>query len=337
MDGMQMVEVPGLAGRPYLLVPPADVPLLLRLHLAAFQAQIRHALKRDAVTEAALRAVTAQATAALEECPLSTSDLRKIVTHRDAGVLLSTALNDLMLRGVVRRFPSNGRIDSNSYQFELRHPDDRPDLAAAGDQASLVSRGVERFLQHHGPATVDEILWWTDLTKGAIRNALEAIGAVSVAVPGWTTSKNSAWLLAEDLRAWKAFKASPSDRIAFLPYRDPFVQLRRTPSLLTRARQAPVIGVRYGKLSSTTIDNVTELVHHAILCGDELIGVWEYDPKSKSVVTRLWHPAPRLQRRVNDAAEELALFIRDELGDAKLSAVDPPDKRAVRLAFCRQR
>jgi len=336
MDGVQMVEVPGLAGRPYLLVPPSDVPLVLRLHLAAFQAQVRHALKRDAVTEAALHAVTAQATAALEECPLSTNDLRKVVTHRDAGVLLSLALNELMLRGAVRRFPANGRVDSNAYQFELRHPDDRPDLDAVGDAATVTALGVERFLRHHGPATIDEILWWTDLTKGAIRTALEQIRAVVVAVPGWTSAKNEAWLLKDDLPAWKSFKASTSDRIAFLPYRDPFVHLRRTPSLLTRATAAPVVGVHYGKQRVAPIAEVSDLVHHTILCGDELIGLWEYDPKSKLVVTRLWQPTARLRRRVDDAAEDLATFIRNELGDAKLSAVDPPEKRAIRLAFCRQ-
>jgi hypothetical protein len=337
MDGVQMTEVPGLAGRPHLLVPAADVPLVLRLHLAGFQALAASTFKRDGVSAAALRSVSAQVSAALEECPLSTGDLRKTVTHRDAGVLLTVALNELMLRGVVRRFPSNGQIDSNTYQFELRHPDDRPDLDAVGDAETVVALGVERFLRHHGPATVDEILWWTDLTKGAIRKALERIDATVVAVPGWTTAKNEVWLLRSDVAAWKSFTTPPNDRIAFLPYRDPFVHLRRTPSLLTRTKTAPIVGVHYGKQRAATLAEVTDLVHHTISCGDELVGVWEYDPKAKAVVTRLWQPTTKLKRRVSDAAEGLTTFIREDLGDAKLSAVDPPEKRAVRLAFCRQR
>jgi len=35
------------------------------------------------------------------------------------------------------------------------------------------------------------------------------------------------------------------------------------------------------------------------------------------------------------AADKTARFIREQLGDAKISAVDPPAKRAKRLAFCR--
>ncbi len=337
MDGVQMIEVPGLAGRPHLLVPPADVPLVLRLHLAGLEAHVRPSFVKDGVTESAFRSVRAQVTAALEECPLSTSDLRKIVTHRDAGVLLGTATNDLMLRGAVRRFPSDGRIDSNTYQFELRHPDDRPDLDAVGDAGTVTARGVERFLRHHGPATVNEILWWADLTKGAIRKALDELGATKVAVPGWTTAKNDAWLPQGDVAAWKSFKRSTDERIAFLPYRDPFVHIRRTPSLLTRAKNAPVVGVHYGKQRAATLSEVSDLVHHTIFCGDALIGVWEYDLKATAVVTRLWEPTAKLKRRVDDAAAELAAFIREDLGDAKLSAVDPPEKRAVRLAFCRQR
>lgn len=333
MDGAHFIEIPGIAGRPFLLVPLADLPFALRFHALGYHAQLASGLKKDGVTEAALTSLCKAVVAALDECPLSTSEIRKVVNHRDAGALLTIALKDLMLRGLVRRFPSNGRVDSTDYQFELRHPDDRPNLAGEGDDAAVIAKGVEHFLRHYGPATVDEICAWSDLTKGAARLALAKI-AEPVEITGWA---DEAFLLSTDARAWRSFEPSSGDRISFLPYRDPFVHVRRTPALLTRAKEAPVIGSRYGKLSASTIAAVTDLTHHAILCGDALIGVWEYDPKAKGVVTRLWPPAAKLRRRVADAAEELTLFIRDELGDAKLSAVDPPDKRAVRLTFCRQR
>jgi len=53
------------------------------------------------------------------------------------------------------------------------------------------------------------------------------------------------------------------------------------------------------------------------------------------VLARLWTADAALRRRVGEAAGKTARFIRDELGDAKISAVDPPEKRAKRLAFCR--
>ena len=57
----------------------------------------------------------------------------------------------------------------------------------------------------------------------------------------------------------------------------------------------------------------------------------------KQCVTRLWEADAKLRRRVADAAADTTRFIREQLGDVKLSAVDPPEKRAKRLAFCRAR
>ena len=84
------------------------------------------------------------------------------------------------------------------------------------------------------------------------------------------------------------------------------------------------------------IADVRSLNHHTILHGAELVGVWEYDRETESVVTRLWSADARLRQRVAEAAADTQDFIRQQLGDARLSAVDdPPAKRARRLAFCR--
>jgi hypothetical protein len=80
---------------------------------------------------------------------------------------------------------------------------------------------------------------------------------------------------------------------------------------------------------------VGTLHHHTILSGGDLVGVWEYDPEAETVITRLWNADAGLRRRVASAADETSRFIREQLGDAKISAVDPPAKRARRLAFCR--
>ena len=62
-----------------------------------------------------------------------------------------------------------------------------------------------------------------------------------------------------------------------------------------------------------------------------------YDLKTETVVTRVWHTDRRLTERVADAAVDTGRFIREQLGDARLSAVDPPWARKKRLAFCRVR
>jgi hypothetical protein len=265
----------------------------------------------------------------LDEGPLPSSDIRKSLSHPDAGELLVGALVDLTVRGVIRRFPVDGRIDSSKYLYELRHPDDRPDLDAEGDAAAVVAKAAELFLRRHGPATLEELTLWGDVTKGMGRKAIGTLGAQPIAVPGWA---KEAWLLPGDMAAWRSFKGETSDRVVLLPFRDPFVHMRHSPAALARDTDAPVLD---GTLKQARISDVNRLHHHTIVSGGNLVGVWEYDPEAETVATRVWAADAALRRRVADAADETARFIREQLGDAKLSAVDPPAKRARRLAFCR--
>ena len=329
MDGVDVIEVPGAHARPPILVPRDEMALALRLHWASYAKHAAPLFASGRYSEAAFKAIASQACRALDEGPLSAAEIRASVTHPDAGELLTGALIDLAVRGVIRRYPVDGRLDSSKYLYELRHPDDRPDLDAEGDAASLALRATRLFLQRHAPAAVNEIAEWAALTKGSVRKALGALGAEPISIGGWT---DKAWLLPDDVRAWKTF-AGDDDRIVFLPYRDPFVSVRRPPAVLARRATALVLNA---KLRPVAIRDVNGLNHHAIVAGGELVGVWEYDPETKRVVTRVWNTDKTLRTRVADAASETERFVRQQLGDAKLSAVDPPARRATRIAFCRK-
>jgi hypothetical protein len=140
MDGIDVVEVPGAHARPPVLVPRHELALALRLHCDSYtkHAAAYFASGRASVT--ALRAIVAQVTRVLDEGPLSTSAIRASVRHADAAELLVGALVDLWVRGVVRRFAVDGRLDSSKYAYELRHPDDRPGrepLAARGRRRTV--------------------------------------------------------------------------------------------------------------------------------------------------------------------------------------------------------
>ena len=327
IDGVDVIEVPGAHARPPVLVPRDEMALALRLHWTSYAKHAAPLFASGRFSEAALRAIASQVCRALDEGPLSTADIRASVTHADAGELLTGALMTLAVRGVIRRYPVDGRLDSSKYLYELRHPDDQPDLEAEGDAASIALKATRLFLQRHGPASLDEIAEWAALTKGSVRKALGALGAEPISINGWT---DNAWLLPEDIRAWNMF-AGNDNRVVFLPYRDPFVSVRRPPAVLARRDTAPVLNP---KSRSVAIRDVNGLNHHAVVAGGELVGVWEYDPDTKSVVARLWMADKALRARVDDAAADTARFIRQQLGDAKLSAVDPPVRRAKRIAFC---
>jgi hypothetical protein len=328
VDGVDVIEVPGAHARPPVLVPRDEMTLALRLHLASYSKHIAPLFASGRYSAAALKAVASQACRALDEGPLSTAAIRASINHPDAGELLVGALIDLAVRGVVRRYPADGRLDSPKYLYELRHHDDRPDLDAEGDDTSVALKATRVLLRRHGPATADEIASWTSLTKGAIRKALGTLGAEPIAIEEWAAQT---WLLPEDLREWHRFDGE-IDRVVLLPYRDPFVHVRRPQSILTSRDTVPVLDA---SRKTVAIRDVSVMHNHAIVAGGELVGVWEYDPAAERVVTRVWHPNKGLGARVAAAADETRRFIREHIGDAKISAVDPPARRAARLAFCR--
>ena len=329
LDGIELIEVQGPHARPPVLVPRNESALALRLHALSYERHVASWLASSGYTEAALMTVSAQVCRALDEGPLPSVAIRARVTHPDAGALLIGALVHLSLRGVIRRFPTDGRVDSSKYHYELRHPDDRPALDAQGDAAVVVREGIRLFLQRYGPASVDEMADSVLLTKGAIRKALAELQAERMGVDGWS---HDAWMLPDDLRAWTTFDAE-DDRVVLLPYRDPFVWRRRPPSVLAaRPVASPVLNTE-GR--QTRIAEITALHHHAIVAGGELVGVWEYDPRTKHVVTRMWKADKRLRARVTTAAAEAETFVRQQVGDLPLSAVDPQPRRDARMAFCR--
>jgi hypothetical protein len=329
IDGIDAVEVPGAHARPPVLVPRDEVALALRLHWASYAKHAAPLFASGRYSEAALKAIASQVCRALDEGPLSTGEIRASVTHPDAGELLTGALIDLAVRGVVRRYPVDGRLDSSKYLYELRHPDDRPDLDAEGDAASIALKATRLFLQRHGPAAVDEVADWAALTKSAVRKALGALAADRISIPGWT---DDAWLLPDDVRAWRTF-AADDRRVVFLPYRDPFVSVRRPAAVLARHDTVPVLNA---KSKPVAIRDANGFNHHAIVADGALVGVWEYDADARCIVSRVWSTEKGLRAPVAEAAAETERFIQQQLGDAKLSAVDPPARRARRIAFCQK-
>lgn len=329
LDGVDVIEVQGPHARPPVLVPRDEAAVALRVNTVSYDKHAAAYFASSGISEAAIKAVAARTCRALDEGPLSTTAIRSSLTHPDSAELLIGALVHLALRGVVRRFPADGRLDSARYLYELRHPDDRPDIDAEGDTAAVIAKAAGLFLQRHGPASVDELADAMMLTKGAVRKALVELKAERVDIDGWT---DDAWLLPADAREWKAF-AGEANHVVLLPYRDPFVWRRRPPSILAAAATSPVLNT---ELRTAPIAKVNALHHHVIVAGGELIGVWEYDPEARRVVTRVWKPEKGLRASVAEAAADTERFIRQQLGDVPLSAVDPPARRARRIAFCRR-
>ena len=98
----------------------------------------------------------------------------------NSTVRLTSRLLDLLAsQGHIVRGRPRGSVTSSQYRWA---PMSRwiegglPQIERADAVASLVAR----WLGTYGPGTVDDVKWWTGLTKTEVRKALVAVGAVQV-------------------------------------------------------------------------------------------------------------------------------------------------------------
>ncbi len=110
---------------------------------------------------------------------------------------------------VVRGRPK-GSWTSSQYRWspmEAWLPGGVPSMPAAAARAEL----VRRYLGAFGPATGDDVKWWTGWTVSATKDALAAVGAVEVEL-----AEGAGWMLPDD-----EVGDAPGPWVALLPALDP--------------------------------------------------------------------------------------------------------------------
>jgi hypothetical protein len=157
---------------------------------------------------------------------------------------------------------------------------------------------VGRWLASFGPGTEDDLVWWLGATKGAVRAALAALGAVEVSLDGGGTG----WVLPDDLEE----EASVEPWAALLPVLDPTVMGWKERGFYL-GEHAPHLFDRNGNAGTTA------------WWDGRIVGCWVQDDDGV-VEVRLLEELPAAGRK---ALEAEAARLTEWLGGVRISTVYP--------------
>jgi len=246
---------------------------------------------------------------------------------RQAGfpTLFALALRELSLDGLVVRRQRAGRLDRATVVLTLpKLPLAAPEVAPSRAIASLVRRYFEAF----GIASAGAFARWSGLSPSEAESAIVEAGLQPALWEGSTTLFTT-----EQSRAELAvFTAPVPPRLAFVPYQDPICR-----SVETCAELLPT------GFADTTLgcdaNGRTFPAQHPLVIGGRVAGVWRYDVDERKVEYATFVPLPtRMRRAADDAADQLAGFVEDQLDEAGFgAALDELERPALEVLQARWR
>ncbi len=298
------------------LVHQATVPRLRgpeerRLH----RLMVLGELTDEAGASACLAAIEAELLSVLaERGPSSSSELAERVPalrttypyaldkpyggHFSLGSRIHAVL--CMRGGMVRARPLGG-WRSNQYRYALREawlPG--VDLGVVEPDPARAEL-VRRYLEAFGPASLDDIQWWTGLTRTQVRAAVQALGEalVSVRVRG---EEGEQLLTAEALDAARQASALDPCLVSLLPTLDPWVMATKQRRRLMSEQSYTLLHDRNGNAGPS------------VLAGGRVVGGWVQREDGRVV----WQLFEEIGTQARRALEERAARLEQTLAEERV-------------------
>ena len=328
---LQIHELPSARGCTYV-VPSSDYALALKVGQQFNMAPMKTAYKLG-VTDKELRALRKAVLKALEKGPFNPDQIRAATgdASRNLGdegkkkgmtTTLPLALGELQSEGEIRRVPMNGRLDQQRYQYTLWRPNPLQNFTLSNEGA--YTELARRFFKWIGPATLSEFQWFSGLGVKAGTAAILPL----ILVPIETDSNRL--ILDEDQEAFLKFKPPARPQYVLVSSLDAIHAHRRDVKGLLDERDLK--RQVFVEKSTSAAGALSDLPNHAILDRGRLIGLWEYDPETQSIV---WSTFDVNDKALASAIKKTESFIRDQLGDARSFSLDSPKSRVPRIEALR--
>jgi len=242
---------------------------------------------------------------------------------RGLTTTLPVALGKLQSLGEIRRIPINGRLDQQRYRYALWQPNPLANFKVSPDEA--YTELARRFFSWIGPATLGEFQWFSGLGAKKASAALAPLELVPFA------TGEERLILPEDRRALLSFRVPRKSQYALVSCLDGITHLRRdVQGLLAQEDLQHKILV---DKSEQAAGQLSDLPSHGILDRGRLIGLWEYEVTTQSVVWKTFVPK---DKQLQGAVKSCETYIREELGDARSFSLDSPKSRAARIEGLRR-
>ncbi|MBW1603903.1 AlkZ family DNA glycosylase [Streptomyces sp. JJ66] len=248
-----------------------------------------------AVEEDLLAALAARGEASAAQLAADVPALREQVTvapgkpYEARQSVSSRILRVLAAEGRIRRGRPTGRFNSNQFRWSLSPLAEAADAWESGAAKAELAR---RYLAAFGPATVEDLKWWTGWTLTDTRKALAATGAEPVTLDDGSAT---GYLLPDDLEPVPA----PEPWVALLPSLDPTPMGWRQRTFHLDAAHVGDLFDRNGNIGPT------------IWADGRIIGAWAQHPTGRIHTHLLTDPGPSARRAVTARARALAEWLGD--------------------------